>query len=53
MINKYPHIKFLLLPDVRSQKKINLNLMMDFFNDHGDKVHPHSLNEFITVVSRW
>jgi organic radical activating enzyme len=53
MINKYPHIKFLLLPDVRSQKKINLNLMMDFFNEHGDKVHPYSLNEFITVVSRW
>ncbi len=53
MIDKYPHIKFLLLPDVRSQKKINLNLMMDFFNEHGDKVHPYSLNEFITVVSRW
>lgn len=53
MINKYPHIKFLLLPDVRSQKKINLNLMMKFFNEHGDKVHPFSLDEFITVVARW
>lgn len=53
MINRYPHIKFLLLPDVRSQKKINLNLMMDFFNQHGDKVHPGSLQEFITVVARW
>jgi organic radical activating enzyme len=53
MLNRYKHIKFLLLPDVRSQKKINLNLMMSFFNEHGDKVHPYSLNEFITVVSRW
>lgn len=53
MIKNYPHIKFLLLPDVRSQRKINLNLMMDFFNEHGDKVHPDSLQEFITVVSRW
>jgi organic radical activating enzyme len=53
MITRYPHIKFLLLPDVRSQKKINLNLMMDFFNKHGDKVHENSLQEFVTVVSRW
>jgi organic radical activating enzyme len=53
MLNRYKHIKFLLLPDVRSQKKINLNLMMSFLNEHGDKVHPYSLNEFITVVSRW
>lgn len=53
MIARYPHIKFLLLPDVRSQRKISLNLMMEFFNKHGDKVHPFSLNEFITVVSRW
>lgn len=53
MINRYPHIKFLLLPDVRSQKKINLNLMMDFFKQYGDRVHSGSLQEFITVVSRW
>jgi organic radical activating enzyme len=53
MITRYPHIKFLLLPDVRSQKKINLNLMMEFFNEHGDKVHQGSLQEFITVVARW
>lgn len=53
MISKYPHIKFLLLPDVRSQKKINLNLMMEFFKEHGDKIHPFSLDEFITVVARW
>ena len=53
MLNRYKHIKFLLLPDVRSQKKINLNLMMAFFNEHGDKVHPYSLNEFITVIARW
>jgi organic radical activating enzyme len=53
MIDRYPHIKFLLLPDVRNQKKINLNLMMDFFNKHGDKVHPESLQEFVTVVARW
>jgi organic radical activating enzyme len=53
MINNYPHIKFLLLPDVRKQKKINLNLMMNFFNKYSDKVHSNSLNEFITVVSRY
>jgi organic radical activating enzyme len=53
MIRRYPHIKFLLLPDVRSQKKISLNLMMKFFDEHGHKVHPGSLQEFITVVSRW
>ena len=53
MINNYPHIKFLLLPDVRAQKKISLNLMMKFFEEHGDKVHPYSLEEFVTVVSRW
>ena len=53
MINKYPHIKFLLLPDVRSQKKVNLNIMMKFFEQHGGKVHPGSLQEFLTVISRW
>jgi organic radical activating enzyme len=53
MINNYPHIKFLLLPDVRSQKKIDLNLMMNFMKTHGDKIHPGSLQEFVTVVARW
>lgn len=53
MINRYPHIKFLLLPDVRSQRKINLKLMMDFFNNHGHKVHKDSLQEFLTVVARY
>jgi organic radical activating enzyme len=53
MIERYPHIKFLLLPDVRPQHKINLNLMMDFFGEHGHKVHPDSLKEFVTVISRY
>ena len=53
MINKYPHIKFLLLPDVRSQRKVNLNLMMKFFKEHGESFHPFSLDEFVTVVARW
>lgn len=53
MVNKYPHIKFLLLPDVRSQRKINLNMMMNFLNKHGDLFHPGSLQEFVTVVARW
>ena len=53
MIHRYPDIQFLLLPDVRAQRKINLNLMMEFFRDHGNKVHPNSLQEFITVVSRY
>jgi len=53
MINDYPHIKFLLLPDVRSQRKINLNLMKSWLDEHGSKIHEGSLDEFITVVSRW
>lgn len=53
MIDKYPHIKFLLLPDVRQRHKVNLNLLMKFINEHGSLLHPNSLSEFITVVSRW
>lgn len=53
MIERYSHIKFLLLPDVRAQRKVDLNLMMKFFKEHGHKVHPGSLDEFVTVVARW
>ena len=53
VINEYPHIKFLLLPDVRSGNKINLNLMKSWLDEHGDKIHEGSLDEFITVVARW
>lgn len=53
MINRYHHIKFLTLFDVRNQHKINLNNMTKFVNEYKDKIHPTALDEFITVVSRW
>lgn len=52
MIEKYPHIKFLLLPDVRPQRKINLNLFMNFMKEHKDKVHPRTMEDFVVDISR-
>jgi hypothetical protein len=53
MIEKYPHIRFLTLFDVRSQHKINLSMMKSFVDEYKDRIHSTALEEFITVVSRW
>lgn len=51
-INKYPHIKFLVLPDNRGQHRVNLNLFMAFFKEHKDKLHERTLPEFIVDLGR-
>ena len=52
MVRKYPHIKFLVLPDIRRSHKINLNTFMKFLNAHEQHLHPRTRSEFVSDLSR-
>lgn len=52
MISRYPHIKFLLLPDVRKCNKVNLNAFMKFMELHSGKIHPRTMEDFIVDIGR-
>jgi organic radical activating enzyme len=46
-INKYPHIKFLVSPDCRRTRVMNLPLFMRFYNEHKERLHPETLERFV------
>jgi len=52
MIDKYPHIKFVILPDTRSQRRIDFNLMNNFIKQHKDKIHERTMHEWAQDMCR-
>ena len=45
-IERYPHIKFIVLPDTRGQRRIDFNLMNNFIRDNKDKIHERTMHEW-------
>lgn len=52
MIDNYPHIKFLILPDIRNCRKVNLNMFMNFMKKYADRVHPRTMDDFVVSMGR-
>lgn len=52
MMDRYPNIKFLILPDTRRSNKINLSLFMNFMKENKHRVHERTMEEFLVDIGR-
>jgi len=52
MMDRYPHIKFLVLPDTRRSHKISLIKFRKFITQYKDRVHERTLSEFLIDLAR-
>jgi organic radical activating enzyme len=52
MINRYPHIKFLVLPDNRRSHRITLTLFRQFIDKYKDRIHDRTLSEWLIDLGR-
>lgn len=50
-MDRYPHITFELAPDCRRTRKVNLNSLMKFYNDHKHRFTSETLQHFIACVA--
>lgn len=51
-IERYPHIKFLVLPENRSGRRINFNKFKKFVDQYRDRIHPRTYEEWINDLLR-
>jgi organic radical activating enzyme len=52
MINRYPHIKFLVLPDNRQSHRISLNMFRKFMDEYKDRIHERTMSEWLVDLGR-
>jgi organic radical activating enzyme len=52
MIDRYPHIKFLVLPDNRRSHRVSLTAFRKFMNEYGDRVHERTMSEWLIDLGR-
>jgi organic radical activating enzyme len=52
LMNRYPHIRFLLTPELRKGMKSDIAQFQKFVNDHKDRLHPRTMSEFIRNISK-
>jgi organic radical activating enzyme len=52
MMDRYPHIKFLVLPDNRRSHRVSLNAFRSFMKTYKDRVHERTMSEWLIDLGR-
>jgi organic radical activating enzyme len=52
VMNKYTHIKFLIFPEARPRRKINMIKLYRFVTEHKDRLYPNTLEEIAYKLRR-
>jgi hypothetical protein len=52
MIDRYPHIKFLVLPDNRCSHRVSLTAFRSFMAEYKDRVHERTMSEWLIDLGR-
>jgi len=52
LMDRYPHIRFLVSPELRPGMKSDMVLFRNFVKEHKDRLHPRTMSEYIRNISK-